>query len=131
MSAGAGFLAWFSLTLALLGAVVWTGRCRRRALHVLCVALVVGALWMTVRYAYELGDVYDLDAAGWITPFHLTLAKVNTALLLAPVITGLRTWFVPAALRWHKRVAYAVLALTLVTAASGGVMLWLAPLRAT
>lgn len=129
MSPGAGFLLWFSVTLAFLGLVVVTGKRRQRPLHITCVALAVGALALTVHYAYGLGRVYDLRAAGWITPFHLTLAKVNTGLLLVPVITGVRTLFVPATLRWHKRVAYAVLALTLVTAATGAIMLWLAPLR--
>lgn len=130
MSPGAGFVVWFSVTLTFLSLVVWTGLRARRAFHLSFVACAVGSLWVTVLYAYDLGKVYDLPAAGWITPFHLTLAKVNTACLLLPVITGVRTLFVPATLRWHRRVAFAVLGMTLVTAATGGLMLYLSPPRA-
>ena len=90
MSASTGFLVCFGLTLALLGAVVATGLKAKRAAHLTCVVLAVAALGATVHYAYGLGKLYDLAGAGWITPVHLTLARVNTVALLVPVATGVR-----------------------------------------
>lgn len=127
MSPGAGFLAFFLLTLAFLGAVVVTGLRARRRLHLVFVALTVAALGVTVYFAYGLGRIYDLERAGWITPVHMTLARVNTLALLAPVATGIATWRNPARRPLHRRAAFLVIALTVVTAATGAWMLWLAP----
>jgi hypothetical protein len=130
LSPGTGFLVCFALTLVFLAAVFVTGFRARRVMHVGCVVATLGALYATIRYAYELGHIYDLPAAGWITPFHLFLAKLNTAAFLLPIATGLRTVFVPSTRRLHKKLAFAVLGLTLVTATTGGIMLWLAPRHA-
>ncbi len=127
MSASTGFLVCFGLTLALLGAVVATGLKAKRAAHLTCVVLTVAALGATVHYAYGLGKLYDLAGAGWITPVHLTLARVNTVALLVPVATGVRTLFVPATKPLHRRMAFLVIGLTVVTAATGAWMLYLAP----
>ncbi|MBI5364114.1 MAG: hypothetical protein HZA53_13115 [Planctomycetes bacterium] len=131
MSPGAGFLVCFLLTLALLGCVVATGLRARRALHLTCVGLTVAALGATIYFAYGLGRIYDLEKAGWITPVHHVLARTNTAALLLPVITGILTIRRPATRPLHRRAAYFVIALTVVTAATGGWMLWLAPKFAT
>jgi hypothetical protein len=127
---GIGFLVCFALTLVFLGLVFVTGFRARRALHVACVLATLGALYVTIQYAYDLGHAYDLPAAGWITPVHLGLAKLNTAAFLLPIATGLRTVFVPTTRRLHKKLAIGVLGLTIVTAITGAIMLWLAPRHA-
>ncbi|MBK7877633.1 MAG: hypothetical protein IPJ77_18245 [Planctomycetes bacterium] len=127
VSPGTGFVVCFGLTLALLGVVVVTGLKARRALHLTCVVLTVAALGATIYYAYGLGKIYDLAAAGWITPVHLSLARANTVALLVPVVTGIRTMFVPATRALHRRMAFLVIGLTVLTAITGAWMLWLAP----
>lgn len=123
MSTETTFVVAFGATLVLLGAVTWTGLGARRRAHLLFVALTLGALAWTIRCALDLGRVYDLASAGIITPIHLTLAKVNTAAFLVPIVTGIRAWFVPGAVRLHKKVAWAVLALTVVCAITGTIMI--------
>lgn len=130
MTPGVGFLVCFGLTLVSLAIVVATGLRAKRALHVAFVVATLASLYATVRFAYDLGRIYDLHAAGWITPFHLTLARVNTFAFLLPIATGIRTVFVPSTRRLHRKLAFVVLGLTIVTAATGGVMLWLAPRHA-
>ncbi len=123
MSPIAGFALSFGLTLALLGAVVFTGRKRIVKPHIVCVALTFASLGWTIHEAYQLGKVYDLASAGVITPIHLTLAKITTAAFLAPLSTGLRTLFVPKTRALHKICAYSVLVLTVLCAATGVAMI--------
>lgn len=123
MSPEKTFVVAFAATLALLGAVTWTGMRARRRAHLVFVVLTVSALAWTIRCALDLGKVYDLASAGVITPIHLTLAKINTVAFLVPVVTGVRAWFVPAGIRLHKKVAWAVLALTVVCAITGTIMI--------
>lgn len=118
-----GFAAFLGLTILLLVAVVLTGRAAVRRLHVFLVGTTVVSLGVTIVFAEALGDLYDLEAAGAITPIHLTLAKVTTLAYLLPLVTGLRTWRRPDFRRWHARAAYAVLALTVATAVTGTWML--------
>ena len=127
MSATSGFGLAFALTLVLLALVVATGLRAKRVWHITFVALAVASLGVTIWCALKLGKLYDLRAAGPITPIHLTLAKITTACYLLPIATGLRTIFVPATRRLHRKVAFLVLALTLVTAITGTAMMWLAP----
>jgi len=123
MSATAGFLVFFALTLIGLGCAVATGLRARRRLHIPCVAVSLACLAATIYYAKALGHHFDLKSAGAITPIHLTLAKVTTALYLLPVATGITTIFRPATRRWHRRVAFLVIAMTVVTAITGTAML--------
>ena len=127
MSATAGFLASFCVTLALLVLVVLTGLAAKRRWHIALVVASVGGLVMTIRYALLLGEIYDLAAAGWITPVHLTLARITTAAFLLPTATGIRTIFVPATKRLHRKLAFLVLGMTLLTAITGTVMIYLSP----
>ena len=127
MSPGPGFVVFLAATLALLGCVVLTGFRAQRKRHIALVVLAVAALGVTIRYAVLLGHQFDLPRAGRITPIHLALAKATTACYLLPVATGIRTIFVPAAKRWHKRAAFLVLGMTVATAITGTLMLWLAP----
>jgi hypothetical protein len=127
MSPGVGFVVFLAATLALLGLVVATGQRALRKRHIALVVLSVAALGVTIRYAVLVGKLFDLPAAGVITPIHLTVAKVTTACYLLPVVTGIRTIFVPATRRLHKKAAFLVLGMTVLTAVTGTLMLWLAP----
>lgn len=129
MSPGTGFVVFLALTLVLLALVVVTGFAARRRAHIAFVVCAVAALGTTIYYAYALGRIYDIQQAGWITPVHLALARVNTLALLLPVATGVRTIFRPETRRLHRFVAFVVLGLTVLTAVTGTIMLSLSPLR--
>jgi len=118
-----GFLTTLGATLAFLGCAVVTGYRARRALHLTSVGGAVAMLATTIYFALELGELYDLESAGVITPIHLTMAKLNTAAYLLPVVTGIRTLRNPAGRKLHGRVAWAVLAMTVMTSTTGGLML--------
>ena len=123
MSPGVGFVLFLVVTLALLAVVVTTGLRARRRRHLTSVVLTVVSLGVTIYYAEALGDEYDLEAAGWLFPFHLAVAKIAVALYLLPVVTGIATIRNP---RWRKRhgmVAWAVLTFTVLTAVTGTAML--------
>ena len=126
MSPTVGFVVFLALTLGGLGCTVVTGLRARRRLHIPSVVFSIACLAVTIVYAKKLGDQFDLKSAGWITPFHLTLAKVTTALYLVPIATGIATIFRPATRRWHRRFAFLVLALTVATAITGTAMILLA-----
>jgi hypothetical protein len=127
LSPTAGFLVFLAATLALLGLVVATGLRAKRRWHIPLVVASVGALAVTIYYALKVGKLYDLPAAGAITPIHLAIAKVTTACYLLPIATGLRTIFAPATRRLHRKLAFLVLAMTVLTAITGTLMLCLAP----
>jgi hypothetical protein len=127
LSPTAGFPASLALTLALLALVVATGLRAKRRWHIPLVALALASLGVTIRFAFLLGKLYDLPAAGAITPIHLTLAKITTACYLLPIATGLRTIFAPATRRLHRKLAFVVLGMTVLTAITGTAMLLLSP----
>ena len=76
-------------------------------------ALALVSLGVTIVFAKRLGELYDLESAGWITPVHLTLAKLTTAAYLLPITTGILTLRNRRHKRLHFRCAMAVLAMTL------------------
>ncbi|MDZ4775054.1 MAG: hypothetical protein SGI72_18190 [Planctomycetota bacterium] len=123
MSPTALFALAFGVTLALLVAVVVTGKKRIVKPHIVCVVLTLVALGWTIFEAYKMGEVYDLKSAGIITPIHLTLAKITTFALLAPLVTGVRTLYVPKTRSLHAKLAYVVLALVVVCAVTGVAMI--------
>jgi hypothetical protein len=123
------FTLFFVLTLAALGAAVVTGFKARRNLHITSVASAVLLLGATIYFALELGKIYDLESAGVITPIHLTLAKVTTAAYLLPVVAGLRTIYRPASRSLHRRLAYLALTMTVITAITGTIMIWMSTPR--
>ncbi len=123
MSPTALFALAFAVTLALLVAVVVTGKKRLVKPHIVCVLLTLASLVWTIRDAYKMGEVYDLHSAGIITPIHLTLAKITTVALLAPLVTGVRTLYVPKTRSLHAKLAYSVLFLVVVCAATGVAMI--------
>ena len=119
MSAERGFIAFLVLTLVLLAAVVKTGLAARRKVHIPCVALTLAALGTTIYFAEKMGAHYDLRSAGLITPVHLTIAKLTTLAYLAPLATGLLTLRNAAWRPRHRVCAFAVLAMTVLTAITG------------
>lgn len=126
MSPVAGFVASFGLTLALLAIVVATGLRAARRVHIVAVVGTIGALAWTIHCAYQLGHVYDIHSAGLITPIHLVLAKITTVSLLLPVVTGVRTIYVPSTRKLHRKLAFLALALTVASAVTGTIMIGLA-----
>ncbi|MFT5287529.1 MAG: hypothetical protein ACI8TQ_003716 [Planctomycetota bacterium] len=114
-----GFLVFLVITLAFLGAVVFTGFKAKRPIHLTLVVFAVASLGITIYYAERLGTLYDLDSAGWIYPVHLAIAKTTTCAYLLPVITGVMTLRNPIRKTIHRRVAYTVLTLTVLTAVTG------------
>lgn len=119
MTPAAGFVTFFVATLALLGGVVATGRRERRVAHLVLVACTFVALGVAIYHAERMGEQYDLDSAGAITPVHLALAKATAAAYVLPLVTGFLTIRDARHLVWHRRVAWAVLAATVATAVTG------------
>lgn len=119
MSPAAGFVTFLAVTLAFLGGVVVTGFRARRRQHIPLVIGAVASLGATIWFAERLGEEYDLDAAGLIKPVHLNLAVISTAAYLLPVATGLATLKRPALRPLHRKAAFLVLGLTVLTAVTG------------
>lgn len=119
-----GFIAFLLLTVVLLGAVLWTGFTHRLAAHLTLVAGTLAALGTAITFAIQLGELYDLEAAGRITPIHLFLAKLTTALYLLPLISGIATLRNRRFLWLHKNLAFFVVAMTLVSTVTGAIMLY-------
>jgi hypothetical protein len=122
VNSATGFILFLFVTLVFLGAVVVTGNQGRRRIHVVLVACALASLGTTIYFAERLGEVYDVQTAGIITPIHLTLAKVTTLAYILPVVTGVLTWRNLSWKRLHAKFAYLVLALTVLTAATGTLM---------
>jgi hypothetical protein len=118
-----GFSTFLAATVVALGFVVWTGLTARRRLHLLCVLATGSGLALAIVYALRVGELYDLEAAGLVTPIHLGLAKITTAAYLLPIFTGVMTWRDARWKRLHARLAWTVIALTLVTTITGVFML--------
>lgn len=128
----AGFIGFFALTLVLLIAVVATGLLAQRRRHLPLVALSALSLGVTIYFAERLGELYDLEVAGVITPIHLFLAKVATASYLLPIVTGALTLRQPQRRPLHRIAAVLVVVLTVLAAATGLTMVLLAePLAPT
>ena len=123
MTALAGFVAFFLLTLVFLGCAVATGLKARRRRHLASVAGAVLSLGVTIVWALRVGELYDLASAGAITPIHLTLARVTTVAYLLPAATGLWTIRDPSKRKLHGKLAWIVLGLTVLTAITGTIML--------
>jgi drug/metabolite transporter (DMT)-like permease len=118
-----GFFVFLLLTVAALGVVVATGLRRRRRLHVTFVIVALGLLGGAIVYALRVGEIYDLEAAGAITPIHLNLARITTVCYLLPAITGVLTWRDARWRKLHGRLAWTIVALTIVTTITGAMML--------
>lgn len=125
MTALLGFLVFLAVTLVLLGVAVVSGRAAKRIVHLPCVASAVLCLLVTIYFAEQLGESYDLEASGWMYPLHLFLAKSTTVLYLAPICTGIHTLRHPMTRKLHGRVAWSVLVMTVLTAVTGTLMVYM------
>jgi hypothetical protein len=119
MTAGVGFLLFLGITLFCLTGAVITGRAARRKIHLRIVTLTVINLAVTIYWAEQLGKLYDLEAAGWIYPFHLLVAKVTAASYLVVIASGFATLKNTARRKTHSSIAYSVISLTVLTAITG------------
>jgi len=123
LSPGAGFLTALVVTLAFLGCAVVTGRAAKRKKHLCCVSGAVISLLVSIYFAEKTGELYDLESAGWIYPFHLLIARVSTASYLVVIASGIATIRQASRRKTHGRIAYSVLGLTVLTAVTGVWML--------
>lgn len=123
MSPTSGFVACFASTLIFLALAVLAARAHRRGAHVVLVGCAGAALGVTIVFALRMGKVYDLHSAGIITPIHLTLAKVTTVAYLLPIVIGWRAWKNGGMLPLHKKLAWIVLAMTVLCAITGTIMI--------
>ncbi len=119
MTAERGFVLFLLLTILLLAVVVVTGYRELRRAHLTSVALALFSLAAAIWYAERMGEHYDLDSAGRITPVHLFVAKATTFAYLLPLATGILTIRDARWRPWHRRAAFLVLGLTLLTAVTG------------
>jgi hypothetical protein len=126
-------MAWFctavGLTVAFLTAVVVTGLRGMITVHIPCVVATLAALVLSIYYALELGEAYDLESAGAIFHVHMAIAKVATASYVLPLVTGVRTLFKSSHRRQHFWSAMLVLALTAAATITGAWMLLLSEPR--
>ncbi len=127
MSHPLGFVLFLVLTLGCLAGAVSSGLRAKRRVHLACVAGALACLGVTIYHAFGVGKLYDLAAAGWITPVHMWMAKIATASYLLPAASGLRTIFHPPTRRLHRKLAFVVLTLTVLTAITGTWMLLASP----
>lgn len=119
----AGFIAALLVTVGFLVGAALTGRFRRIRAHVLMVLGSVVSLGVAIYYALSVGDVYDLEAAGVITPIHLGLARLTTASYLWPLVTGPLAARGKVPGRVHHIGAYVALGLTVAATVTGVMML--------
>ncbi|MBL8863475.1 MAG: hypothetical protein JNK02_15900 [Planctomycetes bacterium] len=129
MTPAFAFAASFLVTLVLLGVVAWSGARGKRRVHVPAVVLAYAALGVTIWCAYALGETLDLGSAGAITPIHLTIARVATLALVLASAFGARTLFRAETRRTHGRLAWTALAIVVLAAITGLVMVALAEPR--
>ena len=131
MSPVAAFTVWFFITVTLLLTAAYFGRTaarapERRKIHVIFVLLTAGALAWTIKVAYDVGALYDLASAGWITPVHLAIAKVATGFLVFPIVAGILAWRDGKQRRAHAFLAWCAMVLIVLAAVTGTIMILLA-----
>ncbi|MDG1049619.1 MAG: hypothetical protein P8M11_05620 [Planctomycetota bacterium] len=119
----AGFVVALLVTVAFLVGAMVTGRLRRIRAHVLMVLGSVGSLGVAIYFALSVGEVYDLEAAGVITPIHLGLARITTVAYLWPLLTGPLAARGKVPSRAHHVGAYVALGLTVAATVTGVMML--------
>ena len=115
-------LIGLTLTVAFLLGVIATGLRAQRKRHLPLVLAFFLGLAFTIWMAERLGEGLDIEAAGWIAPVHLTIAKYTTLGYALPVITGVMTIRNP---RWrprHRIVAIVLIVATVVTLVTGAWM---------
>ncbi len=119
MNPAVAFLLFLAVTLLFLGGALFSGFKARRSLHLSLVAGALVSLGVTIYFAEKLGELYDLETAGAMTPIHIFLAKLATVFYLVPLLTGILTIRNRGHLRLHRSAAFAVLTLTTLAAVTG------------
>ncbi len=119
-----GFFSSLAVTVVLLAGVVVTGKTRRLAVHVRFVAAALLGLVASVYFAIKMGELFDLEKAGVITPIHSGLAKVTSVASLWPPVTGPMAVRGKASLRIHRTGAWFALFMTVVATDTGLMMLY-------
>jgi hypothetical protein len=119
----AAFAGLLLLTVLLLAFVVLTGLRARRRLHLTLVGVTIVSLGLTIVAAFGVGELYDLESAGWITPVHLKLARFATASFVLPAATGVLTVRNGRVRPWHRGAAVVAVTLTVAAALTGFWML--------
>ncbi len=125
MTTTAGFVFFLLLTVALLALVVVTGLRALRRVHIPVVIAAVISMGLTIYYAERLGESFDVESAGWITPVHLWIAKITTVAYLLPIVSGVRTLRRAERRPLHRKLAFLVLGMTALTAVTGIAMVWM------
>ena len=123
------FFTCLGLTVVFLLSAAWTGHHHKLRAHIASVLLAVVGLGLAIYYALELGKIVDLDAAGWITPVHLGLARVTTLFFVVPIVLGLLTLRRMTWRKLHGRMGLIAIAATVLTTITGAVMLYLSDPR--
>ena len=124
MNALAAFFTGLGLTVVFLLLAAWTGHHHKLRAHVLAVLSALVGLGASIYFALELGKEFDLEVAGWITPVHLSLARVTTAFYLVPIVLGIMTWRRMSWRRLHGRMGLLAIAATVLTTVTGAIMLY-------
>ena len=114
------------LTVALLGVVVYTGLRGKLAVHITFVVITVLSLAAAIWAALQLGELYDLESAGWITPVHLKIARVATYAYVLPAVSGVMTLRDRRHKKLHFKLAMLTLTLTVLAALTGTWMIFAA-----
>jgi hypothetical protein len=117
------FLTALVTTVVFLASAAVMGRRRRIKPHVLLVGCAVLSLGVAIVFALRVGELYDLEAAGAITPIHLNLARITTATYLWPLATGPLAAKGKVSPRVHRTGAYVAITLTLAATVTGALML--------
>lgn len=118
-----GFLASLATTVAFLVGAAVTGRRRMIRHHVAFVACAVLFLGAAIFFALRVGELYDLEAAGRITPIHLGLARFTTFVYLWPLTTGPLAYAGKVPRGIHRAGAWFALVLTVAATVTGVMML--------
>jgi hypothetical protein len=120
------FPTFLLLTVALLGVVVYTGLRGKLAVHITFVVITVLSLAAAIWAALQLGELYDLESAGWITPVHLKIARVATYAYVLPAVSGVMTLRDRRHKKLHFKLAMLTLTLTVLAALTGTWMIFAA-----
>jgi len=123
MTPGLGLFVVLPVVVAFLAATVLTGLRKRRRAHLIFVVGTVLGLVVAIAFAVRLGEEYDLEAAGWITPVHLGLARVATVAVLPTLVSGALVLRGRGRLAWHRGFVRLLVGLILLSAITGGWMI--------
>lgn len=114
------FWCMFVVTLAALGAALWSGLTARRRWHLWLGPLGLLSLAVTILLAERLARQRDFPPD--VLRIHLFFAQAGALLALPVVVTGLALARNPRWRRWHRS---AVIVFALVAVAATGTGIWM------